>query len=278
MEGARGRGYRRGGKGYGRIFNMGLNLPLHGNERLQQVVERVDRSACLTTLWGASNVTAIDRMHINDHGPVHIKIVTNIALKLLRLLDEGGVVSSVVANYQMNPEDAEVVVCLASVLHDIGHVIHRQNHEELSLVLASPLIEGFLADLYPEKEATILKGEILHAIYAHRRDIQPLTVEAGVVKIADALDMESGRARIPFKTGSASIHSVSAMAIRKVRIMKGEERPVKIDIEMSNSAGIFQLDNLLREKMKRSGIAEYFEVLAEVKGEEEKIVTRYTIE
>jgi hypothetical protein len=119
-------GHRRGGKGYGRIFNMGLNLPLHGNERLQQVVERVDRSARLTTLWGASNVTAIDRMHINDHGPVHIKIVTNIALKLLRLLNEGGVVSSVVANYQMNPEDAEVVVCLASVLHDIGHVIHRQ--------------------------------------------------------------------------------------------------------------------------------------------------------
>jgi len=257
---------------------MGLNLPLHGNEQLQQVVERVDRSVRLATLWTASNVTAIDRMHINDHGPVHVKIVTNIALKLLRLLGEGGVVSSVVANYEMDPEDAEVVVCLASALHDIGHVIHRHNHEELSLVLAPPLIEEFLVDLYPEKEATILKGEILHAIYAHRRDIQPLTVEAGVVKIADALDMESGRARIPFKSGSASIHSVSAMAIRKVLIMKGEERPVKIDIQMTNSAGIFQLDSLLREKMKRSGIAEHFEVLAEVQGEEEKIVTRYTIE
>jgi len=257
---------------------MGLNLPLHGNERLGRVVERIDRSVRLSTLWSASNVTAIDRMHINDHGPVHIKIITNIALKLLRLLIEGGVVPSVVTDYHLDAEDAEVIVCLACVLHDIGHVIHRHRHEELSLILAPPLIQEFLEGIYPEKEATILEGEILHAIHAHRRDILPLTVEAGVVKIADALDMESGRARIPFTTGKASIHSVSAMAIKKVLLAKGEERPVKIHIKMSNSAGIFQLDNLLREKLKRSGIAPYFEVTGEVVGEEKKIVERYTIE
>jgi len=171
-----------------------------------------------------------------------------------------------------------VIVCLACVLHDIGHVIHRHRHEELSLTLAPPLIQEFLGEIYPEKEATILEGEILHAIHAHRREILPLTVEAGVVKIADALDMESGRARIPFTTGKASIHSVSAMAIKKVLLAKGEERPVKIHIKMSNSAGIFQLDNLLREKLKRSGIAPYFEVTGEVVGEEQKIVERYTIE
>jgi hypothetical protein len=257
---------------------MGLNLPLHGNERLGKVVERIDRSVRLSTLWAASNVTAIDRMHINDHGPVHIKIVTNIALKLLRLLVEGGVTASVVTDYSLDAEDAEVIVCLASALHDIGHVIHRHRHEELSLILAPQLIQEFLTGIYPEKEATILEGEVLHAIHAHRRDIVPLTVEAGVVKIADALDMESGRARIPFKTGTASIHSVSAMAIKKVLLMKGEDRPVKIQIQMSNSAGIFQLDNLLREKLKRSGIESYFEVIAEIQGEEEKIVERYTIE
>lgn len=257
---------------------MGLNIPTHGNERLEKVVARIDASERLSTLWAASNVVAIDRMHINDHGPVHVKIVANIALKLLRLLLEGGVTPSIVADHHLQEEDAEVVVVLAAALHDIGHVIHRHNHEELSLVLAPGLIEEFLAGIYTVREATIIEGEVLHAIHAHRRDIQPLTVEAGVVKVADALDMESGRARIPFTAGEMTIHSVSAMAIKKVRIGKGEDRPVRIEIEMANSAGIFQLDNLLREKLKTSGIAQYFEVIGEIAGEEKKIVNRYTIE
>jgi hypothetical protein len=257
---------------------MGLNIPARGNPQLQTVVKRIDASIRLATLWSASNITAIDRMHINDHGPVHIKIITNIALRLLRLLAEGGVTPSVVVDHHLTQADAEVIIVLASVLHDIGHVIHRDNHEDLSLILAPPFIHEFLNDVYPEKEATILEGEILHAIYAHRRNVVPLTVEAGVVKVADALDMESGRARIPFTAGEPTIHSVSAMAIRKVQIMKGEKRPVKIQVEMSNSAGIFQLDSLLREKLKHSGIAPYFEVIGKVSGEEKKIIKQYTID
>jgi len=257
---------------------MGLNIPIHGNKRLEEVIARVDASERLATLWSASNVTAIDRMQINDHGPVHIKIVTNIAIKLLRLLVAGGVEPSVVHDHHLENDDAEVVVCLAAALHDIGHVIHRHRHEELSLILAPALIEEFLDGLYAVREATILEGEILHAIHAHRRDIQPLTIEAGAVKVADALDMESGRARIPFKSGSASIHAVSAMAIRKVEIMGGEEKPVRIHVRMSNSAGIFQLDTLLREKLSHSGLSQYIEVVGEVVGAEKKIVERYEIE
>ena len=257
---------------------MALNVPARGNRTLKTVIERIDASSRLATLWAASNIVVIDRMHINDHGPVHIKIITNIALKLLRLLVEGGVTPGVVADHQLSQDHAEIIVVLAAVLHDIGHVIHRDDHESHSLILAPPLIQDFLHDLYPENETTILEGEILHAIYAHRRDIRPLTVEAGVVKVADALDMEAGRARIPFVAGETTIHSVSAMAIEKVQIMKGESRPVKIHVKMSNSAGIFQLDNLLREKLKQSGIAQHFEVIGEVAGEEAKIVERYTIE
>ena len=202
---------------------MGLSVPIRGNEKLAAVVSRIDQSKRIQALWEASNVTAIDRMRINDHGPVHVKIVTNLALKLLRLLMEGGVSPGVVKDYGFPGADAEVVVVMGSVLHDIGHVIHRQNHEELSLILAPELIREFLAGSYEVREAVILEGETLHAIHAHRRDIQPFTVEAGVVKVADALDMEEGRARIPFQAGEPTIHSVSAMAIRKVRIMRGEK-------------------------------------------------------
>lgn len=257
---------------------MQLRLPTRGNKTLERLVERLDQSEALDTLWTSSNVTAVDRMHINDHGPVHIRIISNIGLKLLRLLVEADVTPSAVADHELRGEDAEVIVVLASVLHDIGHVIHRRNHETLSLVLAAPLIDEFLEDLYDGRTQTIVKGETLHAIYAHQRDIQPLTIEAGVVKVADALDMESGRARIPFSTAEPTIHSVSAMAIRKVRLGSGEKRPIRIAIEMSNSAGIFQLDNLLREKLKNSTLAPYVEVIAKIAGDEEKIIERYSID
>ena len=257
---------------------MPLNVPVHDNDTLRQVVERIDASPKLDALWTASNITAIDRMQINDHGPVHIRIMTNIALRLLRLLMEAGIPPSVVEHHNLSNDDAEVIVVLASALHDIGHVIHRQKHEELSLILAPPLIDDFLADLYDVRTSTIIKGEVLHAIYTHQRLTQPLTIEAGVVKVADALDMEAGRARIPFSAGGATIHSVSAMAIRNVKISRGSERPIKIAIEMTNSAGIFQLDNLLREKLKNSTISHFVEVLAEISGEEKKIVEQYSID
>jgi len=257
---------------------MSLNLPIHENEVLREVVERIDASEELAAFWAASNITAIDRMQINDHGPIHIKIMTNIALRLLRLLIAADVSPSVVVDHKLRDEDAEVIVVMASALHDIGHVIHRRDHERLSLILAAPLIDRFLAGIYDERSRAIIKGETLHAIYAHQRDIIPLTIEAGVVKVADALDMEAGRARIPFSTGEPTIHSVSAMAIQKVKIAAGKARPIKISIKMSNSAGIFQLDNLLREKLKNSTIAPYVEVVAEITGAEEKIVERYSID
>lgn len=257
---------------------MSLNVPVQQNSRLAKVVARIDRSTELEALWIGSNITAIDRMGINDHGPVHIKIMTNIGLKLLRLLVQGDVVPSAVQHHALENDDAEVVVVLACALHDIGHVIHREEHEYLSLVLAPSLIEHLLEPVYDLRTRTILKGEILHAIYAHQREVAPLTIEAGVVKVADALDMESGRARIPFSTGSPTIHSVSAMAIQKVRIDRGTDRPIKIAIEMSNSAGIFQVDSLLREKLQNSTISPYVEVVAEVLEKEKKILHRYSID
>ncbi len=247
------------------------------NEKLQRVLERIQGSARLKALWVASNITAINRMHINDHGPTHVRIVTRLGLRLLRLLMAAGVQPGVV-DHGLPPEDAEVVVALAAALHDIGHTIHREEHELLSLVLAAPLIEELIADLYEEPARTVILGETLHAIYAHRRDALPLTVEAGIIKVADALDMEKGRARIPFRVGEPTIHSVSALAIEKVELKKGKDKPVLIFVRMSNSAGIFQLDNLLKEKLNRSGLKEYIEVAAEIEGEEKKIIERYSID
>jgi hypothetical protein len=233
-------------------------------------MERVNADDELYALWLASNVTAIERQGMTDHGPVHVKIVMNIAVRMLRLLVEAGVRPSVVATYDLDDTDAEVVVALAALLHDVGMSIHRDDHESFSLFLARDKLRELLPGIYDPRTAALLTSEVLHAIISHRSGGRPLTVEAGVVRIADALDMAKGRSRIPFEAGSLSIHSISAAAVEAVHIEKGAERPIRLRVEMSNSAGVFQLDQLFRQKLRGSGVEEYVEVEAILAGETEK--------
>jgi metal-dependent HD superfamily phosphatase/phosphodiesterase len=90
--------------------------------------------------------------------------------------------------------------------------------------------------------------------------------------------MAQGRSRIPFTAGSTSIHSVSAAAIEAVKIESGETHPVRIVIEMTNSAGVFQVDELLGRKLRGSGLEEYVLVEAAIEGETEKrLVQRFQL-
>ena len=247
-----------------------MNVPSRHNERLRQLIEQVNRDDDLYALWIATNVNAIERLGMTDHGPVHVKIVMNIATKLFRLLVEGGVPPAVVTNYELDVQDGEVVVAAAALLHDIGMSIHRSDHEGFSLFLAQSKLKELLGGIYDARTATILRSEILHAIIAHRADGRPLTMEAGVVRVADALDMAQGRSRIPFSAGSVSIHSISAAAIEAVHLERGDDKPVRLRIDMVNSAGVFQLDQLFREKLAGSGLEEYVELVATIEGEGEK--------
>ncbi len=110
-----------------------------------------------------------------------------------------------------------------------------------------------------------------------------LTKEAGIVGIADALDMEAGRARIPFQAGKIDIHAVSALSIEKVEVECAEnaengEKPINIKIKMSNSAGVFQIDELLKPRIVNSGLEQFFHVIAEITGEKEnRIIEKFEI-
>jgi uncharacterized protein len=155
-------------------------------------------------------------------------------------------------------------------LHDIGMAIHRDDHERFSLFLAAPKLRELLATVYDVAERTVIMAETLHAIIAHRSDGRPLTLEAGIVRVADALDMAKGRSRITFAAGKINIHSLSAAAIDRIEIQTGEIKPIRIAVAMLNSAGVFQLDALLKEKLHGSGLEEHVEVIATIQGETEK--------
>jgi uncharacterized protein len=256
-----------------------INVPGNGrNAKLRKAIDLVNGDDELYALWIAGNVNAVERLGMTDHGPVHIKIVMNIADKLFRLLTDHGVQPAVVTNYAMDLDDAEVIVALASLMHDTGMSIHRSDHESFSLFIAQKKLAEILEQIYDRSTAAVIRSETLHAIIAHRSGGKPLTLEAGIVRVADALDMAKGRSRISAAAGSMSIHSVSAAAIEAVHIEPGDSKPVRLRVELSNSAGIFQLDQLFREKLAGSGIERYVELEADFAGEEEKrIVERFRL-
>jgi len=127
-----------------------------------------------------------------------------------------------------------------------------------------------MAGIYSEPERSIVVAEVMHAVISHRSTGRPLTVEGGIVRVADALDMAKGRSRVEFEAGRLDIHSISAYAIDEVRIEAGEDKAVRVEIEMSNSAGIFQVDEGLGKKLRGTPLAEHIEVIARIEGETEK--------
>ena len=261
------------------VAQMRINVPARGNRKLRTTIERANADLELKGWWHVANVNAVARLEINDHSWVHVQIVANIALKLLRQLFKHGVEPSLVRDYGLERNDAEVVVLLGALLHCVGMSIHRDGHEDFSLFLAEPKVRELLAGLYDEPDLTVITSEVLHEITSHRDYGKPLTLEAGIIRVADALDMAKGRSRIPFERGRVSIHSLSAAAIDDVVIADGDERPIKIEILMNNSSGIYQVDGLLKAKLRGSGLEPYVEVIAHIDTEAEKrLVPVYRLE
>jgi metal-dependent HD superfamily phosphatase/phosphodiesterase len=261
------------------VAQMRIRVPERGNRKLAQVIERVNADDQLKGWWHVANVNAAVRLEINDHSWVHIQIVTNIALKLLRQLTKHGVEPNVVADYGMSRSDAEVIVALTALTHCVGMSVHRQGHEDYSLFLAEPKLRELLDGIYDEPDRTVIVSEVLQGIISHRADGEPLTLEAGILRVADALDMEQGRSRIPFERGRVGIHSLSAAAIEDVAIGDGETKPIRIEITMNNSSGIYQVDGLLKAKLRGSGLEPHVEVVAHIDTEAEKrLVPLYRLE
>src|ERR671937_1438308 len=134
------------------VERMRINVPVRGNRKLRTLLERVNDDAQLKAWWHASNVNAVARMGINDHSWVHIQIVTNIALKLLRQLTKHSVEPAMVTDYGMTRDDAEVVVALTALTHCVGMSVHRKGHEDFSLFLAEPKLREILDGIYDEPD------------------------------------------------------------------------------------------------------------------------------
>ncbi|MGH2906088.1 MAG: HD domain-containing protein [Solirubrobacterales bacterium] len=252
------------------IAGIDIHAPTRGNRKLEKLLAAANADPQLKAWWHVAAVNATRRLGMSDHSWVHVQVVVNIALRLLRLLEKKGVQPAMVTDFGMSDRDAEVVVAAGAMLHCVGMSIHRTDHESYSLFLTADKLGDLLDGIYDEPDRSVVVAETMHAIIGHRSSGRPLTVEAGVVRVADALDMAKGRSRVPFEAGQTNIHALSAAAINEVKIVPGEQKAVRIDIDMNNSSGIFQVDELLAQKLRGSGIEQYVEVSARIEGEHEQ--------
>ena len=246
-----------------------VHAPARGNRRLARLIDAVDADLQVKAWWHAAGVNA-ERLHMSDHSWVHIQIVLNMALRLSRLLFARGVQPSIVADHGMEARDAEVVIAGAALLHCVGMSIHRIDHESYSLFMASRKLEGLLEPIYDEPQRSIVVAETMHAIISHRSKGAPFTIEGAILRVADALDMARGRSRVPFEAGHTNIHSLSAYAIEEVKIAAGDDKAVRVEIAMSNSAGIFQVDEGLGTKLRGTPLEAHIEVVARIEAEHEQ--------
>ena len=246
------------------------------DERVNEVLAYIDNDEEIRTYLKAQNVNPVARKQYNDHGEKHIEIVRNRALCLYDLLKRGGVEFNGAAQQGLDEADEAVIVALAAVLHDIGHVVHRDDHAYYSIPLAADVLDRILPEFgfYDVAERVRVKGEVLHAILCHHTEETPLTLEAGVIRVCDGLDMERGRSRIPYEKGGRGINTVSSQAIERVSLQEGESTPVHVEIEMTDAAGVYQVDTLLKSKLQDSGLEEYVRIVALNTSEQDELVAR----
>ena len=233
------------------------------DERVNEVIRQVESDPEVTTYLRAQNVNPVTRKGYNDHGKKHISIVSNRALCLYDLLKEGDVEFNGATEQSLEEADEAVIIYLAAMLHDIGHVVHRDDHPYYSIPLAADILDRLLPEFgYDAAETVRMKGEILHAILCHHAEEDPLTLEAGVVRVADGLDMEAGRSRIPYEKGGRGINTLSSRAIKNVSLRAGNDRPVLVEIEMTDAVGVYQVDELLKSKLVSSGLEDDVRIVA----------------
>jgi hypothetical protein len=260
--------------GNGRIYSPDAEHAFP-DERVNEILDYVQSDAEITAYLDAQNVNPVVRKGYNDHGTKHIKIVRNRALCLYDLLKVGGVEFNGADQQGLDEADEAVIIALAATLHDIGHVVHRESHAYYTIPLAADLLDRILDEFYDTADRVRMKGEVLHAILCHHVEETPLTLEAGVVRVADALDMERGRSRIPYEEGGRGINTVSSQAINRVSVEQGDDAPVLVEIEMTNAAGVYQVDSLLKAKLHDSGLEDLIRIVAlNTHEENDRIVER----
>lgn len=249
---------------------------LENNPVCLKLVKYLFEDKELQLMQDYANNVSIKRLGYNDHGPVHMRQVASNAIKMLNILQRTGIRTSLEREEIGTFEDSMCAVIIAGLMHDLGMMIGRQGHEDMSALLAQPIIKRALEYVFPDDlpRRVVIKSLATEAIIGHMSSRKIHSIEAGIILIADGCDMTKGRARIPMAINTTpkvgDIHKYSANAINRIGIHHGERRPIRIDIEMSGDVGFFQIEEVLLTKIDSSPAKKYVELYAGVACQEPK--------
>ena len=243
-----------------------INEGLRGYPNAAKLFQMLQEDEETNTLLNLANYIAVRKLGYNDHGPIHARIVTANGVKLLQIiLGSTEVQVDSIKGLGMTEDDAHLIVVAGCFLHDVGNAVHREEHEIFSVMYAKAILERLLPDIYPDvKKRTAVVEQILHELYAHDVGENALTIESAIVVIADGCDITKGRGRLAYDLGKHDIHSISALSIDSVDINKGKTKLIEIHVNMSNSAGIYQLQETLGNKVVKTPLRDHIEIVADL--------------
>lgn len=241
-----------------------------------KVFEIIENNDEIMSILEMANNVAIGRMGYNDHGITHSRIIAGNGIKMLEYLKnftKTNIEKEKIGNF----EDSVICILIASYFHDIGISISRDHHEFFSMILGNELIKKILKEIYGNDNEKICKMLCIidECIVCHMGNANPTSIEARTFITADGTDIEAGRARIPFNIKTflknyETIHLYSALAIKNVEIQKGRKKPIRIFIDMKESAGVFQVEEILMNKIRSADFEEFVEIIVKIPGEKQR--------
>lgn len=216
-----------------------------------------------------ANQVSIRRIRMNDHGRVHMRKVAFYAIQIASILHNKNILMNSEEEGWGDFDTSLFGIVYSALIHDIGMAVGRERHEFFSLSLCHDLIIKTLDHIYGENHSILktgLRSLIIESVAGHMGNQKIYSTEAGILMVADGCDLEFGRAKPPAKYNYlprvGDIHQFSAKTITKVEIIEGNEKPIVINIHMNESAGLFQVEEVLLYKINLSPVKEYIELNA----------------
>jgi metal-dependent HD superfamily phosphatase/phosphodiesterase len=244
--------------------------------KLEQAAELLLNDSEIRAMQEYANVVSIMRLKFNDHGPVHMRTVALNSLIMMNLIRKAGVATNLEKEECGDFEDSVTAVLLGAFLHDIGMAIGRQDHEMHSAYMAYPVLDRLLKELFGTnyQKIAVIRSVAIEAISGHMGNRSIYSLEAGIVQVADGCDMKKGRARIPLAIAGSprvgDIHQYSANSIEELTIEAGTEKPISIRVTMSSEVGLFQVEEVLLNKIAVGTAKSYIELYAVLNGQQPK--------
>lgn len=274
-----------------KILDSLLPEKLNGETIPYEVAKILIDDPEIAEIQNYANHVSIVRLGYNDHGPVHMRTVARNCIKMMKILHEANIETSLEKEKIGTFTDSLTAVLLASFMHDLGMTVGRQDHELYSVIIAFPIIDRILKQVLKDdlQRRIVIRSVAMEGIVGHMGTHKIHSLEAGMILIGDGCDMTKGRARIPIALFNGAkvgdIHKYSANSIEKVKIFNGLEsdraqelkseanseiKPICIEVEMSSEVGFFQIEEVLIQKINSSPVRPYISLYAGITGQEFK--------